>query len=160
VHTDEKRRARKELKALLKILDEDGIEAYPASLNGAASLLSIAYSILEGEIAALDEDYEQAIASLSTAVRLQDGTTYMEPPDWYFPTRHYLGAVLIEAGRAAEAETVYWADLRENPANGFALFGLRQAQLAQGNAAAAAATQKRFDSAWSQADVSLTSSRY
>jgi hypothetical protein len=40
---------------------------------------------------------------------LLDGTFgYTEPPAWYFPVRHVLGAVLIEAGRPAEAEVIYW----------------------------------------------------
>ena len=119
------------------------MEEYPASLNGAGTLLLISVHILNGEIAAAREKYDEAIASLSTAVRLQDGTAYMEPPDWYFPSRHYLGAVLLEAGRASEAETIYWEDLRENPINGYALFGLQQAQLAQGNTAGAAETARR-----------------
>lgn len=159
-HTDQKRKAKRELKALRKIFEEEGIADYPASLNGAIALLLIAEAILDGEIAAMSEDWEAAIAALSRAVRLQDGTAYMEPPDWYFPSRHYLGAVLLEAGLPAQAETVYWADLRQNPVNGYALFGLRQAQLAQGKTAAAGETGRRLESAWSQADVTLTSSRY
>lgn len=48
------------------------------------------------------------------------------------PPRHALGAVLLEAGRAREAETVYWEDLKRNPENGWALLGLGQALAAQG----------------------------
>ena len=47
------------------------------------------------------------------------------------PSRHYLGAALIDACFPEQAETVFWADLRKNPRNGFALYGLMQAQEAR-----------------------------
>ncbi len=74
--------------------------------------------------------------------------------------RHYLGAVLLEAGYAAEAEAVYWEDLRKNRDNGHALFGLKQALEAQGKTAQAADVEVRFTRAWAQADTALSSSRY
>lgn len=40
---------------------------------------------------------------------------YIEPPGWYFPARHLLGAALLAADRAAEAEAVYRADLQQHP---------------------------------------------
>jgi tetratricopeptide (TPR) repeat protein len=160
VHTDRIKAAKKEARALDKILAEPGIYDYPASLNGAGRLLSIAADILGGEIAAAKGDYDTAIARMQRAVRLQDGLLYMEPPDWFFPSRHYLGAVLLEAGLPAQAETVYWADLRRNPNNGFALFGLTQALEAQGNERSASEVKARFSKAWSAADHQLLNSRY
>jgi hypothetical protein len=74
--------------------------------------------------------------------------------------RHILGAVLLEAGRAGEAEVVYWEDLRRNSGNGYSLFGLQQALLAQGDNGTAAEMGRRFQSAWAGADVKLTTSRY
>ena len=65
--------------------------------------------------------------SLERAVRLEDALVYTEPSEWAFPPRHALGAVLLEAGRPAEAETVYWEDLKRNRENGWALTGLVQA---------------------------------
>ena len=56
---------------------------------------------------------------------------YTEPSEFHFPPRHALGAILLEAGRPGEAETVYWEDLRRNRENGWALFGLLQALRAQ-----------------------------
>ena len=75
-------------------------------------------------------------------------------------TRHWLGAVLLEAGRAAEAEVVYWEDLRRNRENGWALFGLQQALERQGKTDDATLAQERFARAWARADITLTSSRY
>jgi len=68
--------------------------------------------------------------------------------------------VLLEAGRAAEAETVYWQDLKEHPKNGWALFGLAQAMRAQGNIEGAKAIEADFEKAWAQADIQLASSRF
>jgi hypothetical protein len=66
----------------------------------------------------------------------------------------------LEAGFAAQAESVYWEDLRRYPNNGFSLFGLTQALKAQDKADIAAVTKTRFDEAWSAADVQLTNSRF
>jgi hypothetical protein len=152
--------ARHELRLLLNILAEPGIHEYPAGINGAGSLLDIAAELLAGEIEAAVENYPLAIAHLGRAVRLQDGMIYNEPPDWFFPSRHYLGAALLDAGLPAEAETVYWDDLRRMPNNGFALFGLWQAQLAQDKLLKAQETLEKFNDIWADADVELTSSRY
>jgi hypothetical protein len=81
----------------------------------------------------------------------------MKPPDWFMLSRHYLDAVLLEAGRPREAETVYWADLKKNPHNGYALFEVAQAQADQGRDNSA--VMERFTAAWVNADHELSSSR-
>jgi hypothetical protein len=68
--------------------------------------------------------------------------------------------VLLEAGRPAEAETVYWEDLRRNKENGWALFGLMQALKAQRKNEDAALVEARFKKAWARADVTLSASRF
>jgi hypothetical protein len=93
-------------------------------------------------------------------VRLEDSLVYTEPSEFHFPPRLALGAVLLQAGRAAEAEIVYWEDLRRHRENGWALFGLLQALRAQNKTADAALTESRFKVAWSRADVTLTASRF
>lgn len=91
---------------------------------------------------------------------LQDGLAYNEPPAWFFPVRHYLGAVLVEAGHARDAEAIYWQDLTKHRENGYALFGLSQALDALGRTEEAAAMRARYRQAWSRADHPLRSSRY
>jgi tetratricopeptide (TPR) repeat protein len=129
------------------------------SPNSVGKILNISVAVLEGDMAARKGDYDHAVASLSKAVRLEDGLAYIEPPDWGLPTRHVLGAVLLEAGRAEEAETVYWEDLRRNPESGWALLGLTQSLRAQKKDEALAAIEKRFKRAWPDADVTLTATR-
>ena len=135
-------------------------EGYNVGFGAAKTLLSIAEHVLEGEMLAGQGDYNAAINNLDRAVRLQDSLLYNEPPDWYFPVRHILGAVLLEAGRPGEAEVVYWEDLRRNPANGYALFGLKQSLEAQGKRGDLAEVDRRLTEAWRAADVTLKTSRY
>ncbi len=154
--------AAKELAAVKNIAANPELIATPASmsLNLPDAVLRIAAESLAGELAAEQGKYDQAIAHLETAVRMQDALAYTEPDDWHYPVRHSLAAVLLQAGRAGEAETVYWQDLRDHPNNGWALFGLAQALRAQGKAEDAKAVDADFRTAWSKADIELTSSRF
>ena len=113
-----------------------------------------------GELAAKRGDYDNAIARLHRAILLEDNLIYNEPPDWHVPVRQSLGAVLLEAGRFVEAEAIYWQDLRENPENGWSLFGLMQSLRAQGKEEEAVSIEKRFRKAWNRADITLTASRF
>jgi tetratricopeptide (TPR) repeat protein len=130
------------------------------SPNTAAAILAVAPEALAGELAAARKDYEGAIAHLEHAVRLEDSLVYTEPFEWNYPPRQELGAVLLAAGQAREAETVYWEDLRRNRENGWSLFGLGQALRAQGRQDEAAGVDARFKKAWAKADVALTGSRF
>ncbi len=123
-------------------------------------VFDIAQHALMGEIAARKGQLDEAITHFQVAKGIEDGILYFEPPTWYYPIRHPLGAVLLRTGRAAEAETLYREDLKRFPENGWALFGLLQALRAQGKAAEALSVDERFRRAWATADVTLTSSRF
>ena len=129
------------------------------SANQGTAILRIAPEVVAGELAAKRKDWDRAMLYLERAVRFEDSLIYQEPADWHAPVRQTLGAVLLEAGRADEAEAVFWEDLKKNPENGWALFGLAQAQEAQGKKEAAAVTRARFDKAFKDADITLTSAR-
>jgi len=100
-----------------------------------------------------------AIRHFKTAVATQDELPYTEPPFWYYPTRQSLGAALLAANDATDAESVYRRDLENYPRNGWSLFGLWQRLAMQGKADEATAAKAQFDQAWSLADVTLTASR-
>jgi tetratricopeptide (TPR) repeat protein len=122
-------------------------------------IMDIAAHALTGEIA--DRSGQSDAAShFQEAVQLQDTFNYTEPPQWYYPMRHSLGAVLLRQGKAAEAERVYQEDLNNFPENGWALFGLMKALQAQGKVAEARTVEARFQKAWAGADVTLTASRF
>ncbi len=153
--------ARRELASLEKILADPELTKVPAfTLNSAVDILRVSKEVLTGDIAARRKDFAAAIAAFDRAVRLEDALIYTEPPDWHAPVRHWLGATLLEADRAVEAETVYWEDLRKNPDNGWALFGLQQALAAQKKSDDASAVGERFKKAWTRSDVTLTASRF
>ena len=153
--------ADRELEALKTIAAQKSLDGYRVtfSRNGAKAILEIADEVLAGELAARRGYYDLAIARLHRAILLEDNLIYNEPPDWHVPVRQALGAVLLEAGRPAEAESIYWQDLSRNRDNGWALFGLAQSLRAQGKNEQAAVVEERFRKAWSRADVTLTASR-
>lgn len=122
-------------------------------------LLAVAELVLAGEIDAARGDLEAAIAKLEQAVQLEDALPYNEPPNWYYPARHSLGAVQLAAGDAKGAERTYLADLAIMPENGWALLGLAQALEAQQRSAEAQQARARFDTAWQHADVEISASR-
>lgn len=126
--------------------------------NKAADVLAVAEHLLEGELLVAEGKVAQGVKVLQTAVEKEDALRYDEPPDWIHPVRHALGATLLKAGRAAEAEQVYRDDLRKWPANGWSLFGLARSLEAQGKQQEAATVRKQFEEAWKRADVKLSSS--
>ncbi len=147
--------------ALQAIAADAGLAKMPQfSLNPPDKIVAVAVEVLDGDIAARQKQFDRAIVHFDRAVRLEDGLTYTEPPDWHAPVRHSLGAALLAAGRPAEAETVYWDDLQRNRENGWALVGVHQALVAQGKNDEAALVEQRLKKAWARADVTLTSSRF
>lgn len=127
--------------------------------NTLLQLSQIATEILAGELAAKNSDYRRAIAHLKRGVALEDKLIYSEPPDWPLPVRHSLGAVLLEAGRAAEAEKVYREDLTRHRNNGWALIGLAKSLEAQGKTEDAAKVREQFQQVWGKSRINLTASR-
>ena len=92
-------------------------------------------------------------------MRRESALTYDEPPPWYHSARHRLGAALLAAGRAAEAEGAFRDDLRVFRENGWSLAGLERALRAQGRTADAEAVAARLGAAWRDADVPALADR-
>ncbi len=130
------------------------------NFEDAGGLLSIAEQVVRGEMEAKKGNYDTALFHLGRAVRMEDSLAYNEPPSWYFPTRHILGAILLDAGRPVEAEVVYWEDLKHNPENAYSLYGMYQSLAAQGKDDQAAGFIARYEAMWANSDVKLASSRY
>jgi tetratricopeptide (TPR) repeat protein len=125
--------------------------------NYARDLMRVAEHLLAGEILYRDGEIEEGLAELRKAVAAQETLKYAEPPDWLIPTRHALGAALLDARRAAEAEQVYRDDLVKLPENGWALFGLAKSLSMQNKNAEAAEFERRFRAVWKDADVTIES---
>jgi tetratricopeptide (TPR) repeat protein len=159
-HTGQIDRAIESLTALQRLAESEAGKKLDTPFLPATHIFSIAGHELGAEIARRQRRTDEWISGLRSAVEMQDQLPYMEPPYWYYPVRHNLGAALLELNRADEAEAVYRADLKRNPHNGWSLFGLSQALRAQGKTELAAEVQRQFEHAWARADVKLTNSRY
>ena len=122
----------------------------------AKSTLAITVASLDARIAAARGAHDRAIAHWQQAVAAADQLPYDEPPVWFYPVRESLGAALLAAGRAADAERVFREDLVKHPRNARALFGLHAALATQGKETDAAWVQREFDAAWKNADTTLT----
>ncbi len=123
------------------------------AINPAEKVLRIADHMLEGEILFREGRVDESVKSLRAAIEIEDTLQYMEPPDWVQPVRHTLGAVLLDAGRPAEAAAEYREDLRRWPENGWSLFGLAQALRTTGDRAEADKVEARAKAAWNKSDI-------
>ncbi len=150
------RREKEELDRLAATIPPTAME----SLNPAGDLLTIASKVLAGRIAAQAGDRAAAVKALREAVAVEDRLHYAEPPDWYYPVRQTLGAVLLADGRPKEAERVYHEDLERTPNNGWSLAGLAEALKAQGRAEEEARVRRDFARAWEKSDVRITASDF
>jgi hypothetical protein len=145
--------ARAELDQLQRAAADLALQDAAVEFNAATDILAIAADVLAGHVAAAGRDFDAAVARLSAAAEREDGLVYGEPPEWSVPVRQELGAVLLAAGRAQEAERAFREDLDRFPDNGWSLAGLARSLDAQGRSAEAATTRRSLEDAWSSADV-------
>lgn len=150
--------AQNERAALAALADDPALANY--GMVPAAAMAKIALAELDGEMARVSGNLDLAIRNFSNAATLEHALPYTEPAYWHQPVSQLLGAALLQAGRAPEAEAVYRSSLKSYRLDGWALYGLALAQDAQGHHDAANATRKEFDTAWQLADVKLTTSRF
>lgn len=150
--------ARKE-QAIFRELVQNVPTETAVSNNTAESIVALANHMIEGELLMAEGKLDPGLHELRTALQLEDGLKYDEPPAWMIPLRHTIGANLMTAGRFAEAEQVYRDDLKRLPENGWSLFGLSEALAAQQKEGAELeVTRARFNKVWAKADVKITSS--
>jgi tetratricopeptide (TPR) repeat protein len=116
--------------------------------NKTKVVLKIAVNVLAAQISLAKKDMPAAISRLREAIAVQDTLRYSEPPDWFYPVRESLGAVLLMTGDNAAAEKVFRDDLARNPRNPRSLFGLEQALKAQGKTYDAGFIRRQFEASW------------
>jgi tetratricopeptide (TPR) repeat protein len=151
--------AREEIAAFEREAGRTPME-WTIGFNPAHAVYPLARRMMAGELAFRVGDHDKAFAELRAGVEIEDQLLYDEPPSWLQPTRHALGALLMAAGRYAEAETVYEADLRKNPRNGWALLGLEQARRRLGKTEGLDELARERSKSWKRADRTPTSSCY
>ena len=135
--------------------------------NTCQSILEVATQMLEGELAYRKEDYDTAFVHLRRSIALDDALDYEEPWGWMQPTRHALGALLLEQGHVVEAEAVYRADLgfdatlsraAQHPENVWSLHGLHECLEKLGKTTEALLIKPRLDLANARSDAPIKAS--
>ena len=139
--------AQDELAALVTLIETSDFSDLEAQYLPAADVLEVAKHVLEARIEIANGAYGAAEHHLHEAITLEDTIPYMEPPYWYYTVRQTMGAVLLMQGRADEAIDVFESALAAAPRNGWALWGLWQAQASISDPAAAE-TEAAFRAAW------------
>ncbi len=143
-----------ELKALVDVRPRIPADL-PLGNNTAGTVMAVAERAAAGRVAWAHGRQEEGIDALKQAVALEDALRYDEPPAFHYPVRESLGAALLRAGKAAEAEAVFRDDLARNRRSGRSLFGLWQSLKAQRNDAAAELVRGQYEAAWKDADATL-----
>ncbi|KAJ5096748.1 hypothetical protein N7456_007469 [Penicillium angulare] len=135
--------------------------------NSCLDILTIADLMLRGEMEYRTGNYVQAFDYLRDAVRHDDNLPYDEPWGWMQPTRHALGALLLEQGQVEEAVEVYAADLGidqslpralRHPNNVWALHGYHECLSRLERVAEARIIEPQLTLALAMADVHIQSS--
>jgi tetratricopeptide (TPR) repeat protein len=135
--------------------------------NRVVDLLAVADEMLTGELEYRRGNFDIAFAHLRRSVELDDALPYDEPWGWMQPTRHALGALLLEQGRLAEAETVYRSDLGydgklsracQHPENVWSLHGLHECLARRGDTVEAPLIKARLDLAMARTEVPVRAS--
>ncbi len=139
--------AEDQVEAIRRLIAESDMSGLEAQYLPARDVLGIAWRVAQARIEQAQGNHAAAERHLREAVELQGGLHYTEPPYWYYPVRQTLAALLLQDGRAEEAVAIFKEALREAPRNGWALWGLLQAQTAAGDDDAAE-TQAAFESSW------------
>jgi tetratricopeptide (TPR) repeat protein len=125
-------------------------------LESAKVVLAAAAVVADARIAWAQGERDRSIALWKAATSAVDRLPYDEPPVWFYPIRESLGAALLLAGDAIEAERTFREDLERHPRNPRSLLGLSHSLAAQGKTADAAWVQRAFEQAWKNADSQLT----
>ena len=135
--------------------------------NTCLDILSIAAEMMQGEIEYRKMNFATAFTHLRKSVELDDNLPYDEPWGWMQPTRHALGALLLEQNQVEEAEAVYRADLGldhtlsracQHPDNVWSLHGFHECLTRLGKHSEATIIKQRLDVATARADVPVKSS--
>lgn len=135
--------------------------------NRCIDILQVAKTMLYGEVEYRGRNFAKAFALLENAVQLDDTLPYDEPWGWMQPTRHALGALLLEQGRTEQAEKLFKADLGfddtlpralQHRNNVWSLHGYHECLVKLGKTAEARTIRNQLGTAVARADVLIESS--
>lgn len=154
--TDQSAEAEKELRRFRDLQGSEPVKSIDNPYFPGTQILAVGEQVLSGRIAGARGQTNDMVSHMRKAVAVADELSYMEPPYWYYSAKLSLGAALLKAGQADEAEKTFREDLKDFPNCGWPLFGLRESLRAQGKDAEAKDVSRQFKKAWSRADVDLS----
>lgn len=135
--------------------------------NTCRDILLVAEQMMLGELAYKKGDHAAAFDYLKRSITLDDNLPYDEPWGWMQPTRHALGALLLDQGHYGEAEAVYRADLGldatlsracQHPTNVWSLHGLHECLVHRGETFEVNHIKLQLDKAVARAEVPIQAS--
>ena len=150
--------ASKELDAMREFMKDSSLNIPMSPFSAASVGASVAHFLLLGIIHEDKRSYDGAIKYYKMADSVETSMVYNEPRDWLLSPKHYLGNAYLLKGDQASAEKVFKKDLLNNNENGWALYGLYKALLFQRKNKEAVNVLTRYKTAFSKADVKLSSS--
>jgi tetratricopeptide (TPR) repeat protein len=140
---------------------KDSSLSIPMSPFSAPSVgADVAEQLLLGVIHEDKKLYDGAIRHYKIADSIEANMVYNEPRDWLLSPKHYLGHAYLLKNDGVNAEKVFKKDLLNNNENGWALYGLYKALLLQKKTTEAAKALARYKTAFSKADIKLTTPVY
>ena len=137
--------------------------------NTAHDVLMVGEAMMDGELAFKSGRTDEGLDHLRRSVALDDALLYDEPWGWMQPTRHALGALLMEVRKFDEAEAIYRADLGlddtlaracQHPKNVWSLHGLHECLVQRGELTEAKHVKLELDRAAARATVPIRASCY
>ncbi|MBX2837434.1 MAG: tetratricopeptide repeat protein [Gammaproteobacteria bacterium] len=137
--------------------------------NTCRDILAVGEKMMLGELEYHRGNFDQAFEYLRASVELDDNLPYDEPWGWMQPTRHALGALLIEQDQYFEAEAVYRADLGldstlsracQHPGNVWSLHGLYECLQERGESVESKHIKLQLDRAMARSTVEIKASCY
>jgi tetratricopeptide (TPR) repeat protein len=125
------------------------IDRRPKVWTNDTTLPLIADTVLDGRIAMLSGDPNEAARLFRSAAALQEAHSCCdEVPPWWYPVRRSLAAADFEAGRYREAARAARASLQQRPRDGLALLVLSRAEARLGHIESARQHRDEAAKAW------------
>jgi len=152
--------ASRELDQMRELMKDSSLAIPMTPFSAAIEGAKVAEQLLLGVIHEQRNLYTGTIRHFSQADSIEANMVYNEPRDWLLSPKHFLGNAYLKKGDGINAEKVFKKDLLNNNENGWALFGLYKSFQLQKKPAEAAKVMARFKTAFSKADIQITSPVY
>jgi tetratricopeptide (TPR) repeat protein len=149
--------AKYELEQMQQLMKDSTLAIPFTPFSSAQEGAIVAENLLAGTIALKEKRMSDAVYALVKAVTTEENMIYDEPRDWLLNPKHWLANAFLVNGDGEKAEEVLRKDLLNNNENGWALLGLYKALQQQKKNTEAAKVYSRYKTAFSKADIKISS---